>query len=48
MKWDLGSGTNIAWKKEIPRPGHNSPIINGNHVFLQERTSKLVSCIAMI
>ena len=33
VKWDLGSGTNIAWKKEIPRPGHNSPIINGNHVF---------------
>ena len=33
VKWDLGSGTNIAWKKEIPRPGHNSPVINGNHVF---------------
>ena len=33
VKWDLSSGTNIAWKKEIPRPGHNSPVINGNHVF---------------
>ena len=33
VKWDLGSGVNIAWKKEIPRQGHNSPVINGNHVF---------------
>lgn len=32
-KWNLGNGTNIAWKKEIPRAGHNSPVINGNHVF---------------
>lgn len=33
VKWDLASGTNIAWKKEVPRKGFNSPIINGNHVF---------------
>lgn len=33
VKWDLASGANIAWKKDIPRSGHSSPIINGNHVF---------------
>lgn len=33
VKWDLTSGTNIAWKKDIPRKGYNSPVINGNHVF---------------
>ena len=33
VKWDLNSGTNIAWKKDIPRKGYNSPVINGNRVF---------------
>lgn len=32
-KWNLSSGTNIAWKHDIPRKGFNSPIINGNRVF---------------
>lgn len=32
-KWNLSDGTNIAWKKEIPRKGYNSPVINGNKVF---------------
>ena len=32
-QWSLSSGTNIAWKKDIPRKGYNSPIINGNKVF---------------
>lgn len=31
--WDLGSGTNIAWKQDIPRKGYNSPVISGNRVF---------------
>lgn len=33
VKWDLSSGTNIAWKQPIPRKGYNSPVINGNKVF---------------
>ena len=33
VKWDLAGGTNILWKKPIPRAGHNSPVINGNRVF---------------
>lgn len=33
VKWNLNSGTNIAWKKDIPRKGYNSPVINGNRVF---------------
>ncbi len=31
--WDLAAGTNIAWKKEIPKKGYNSPVINGNNIF---------------
>ncbi|MDR3245940.1 MAG: PQQ-binding-like beta-propeller repeat protein [Prevotellaceae bacterium] len=33
-KWDLNAGTNIAWKVEAPRKGFNSPVINGNKVFV--------------
>jgi outer membrane protein assembly factor BamB len=33
-KWDLSTGENIAWQSEIPRPGYNSPVINGNRVFI--------------
>ena len=33
VKWDLAAGVNIAWKREIPRKGYNSPVINGNKVF---------------
>jgi len=33
VKWDVSSGTNIAWKHDIPRKGYNSPVINGNKVF---------------
>jgi outer membrane protein assembly factor BamB len=33
-RWDLSTGENIAWKSEIPKPGFNSPVINGNKVFI--------------
>ena len=33
VKWDLNGGVNIAWKRDIPRKGYNSPLINGNRVF---------------
>ena len=32
--WDLASGTNILWKNPVPRQGFNSPVINGNKVFI--------------
>jgi outer membrane protein assembly factor BamB len=32
--WDLASGKNIAWKTTVPKKGYNSPVINGNKVFL--------------
>lgn len=32
--WSLSSGKNIAWKASIPKPGYNSPVINGRNVFL--------------
>ena len=34
VTWNLQSGENIAWRSEIPRHGYNSPVINGNRVFL--------------
>ena len=32
--WDLASGKNILWKNSVPRQGYNSPVINGNKVFI--------------
>jgi outer membrane protein assembly factor BamB len=34
VKWNPGTGENIAWKSNIPRQGYNSPVINGNNVFI--------------
>jgi outer membrane protein assembly factor BamB len=33
-KWDLNTGENIVWKSAIPKHGFNSPVINGNKVFI--------------
>ena len=33
-QWNLGTNENIAWKSDVPRSGYNSPVINGNNVFL--------------
>jgi outer membrane protein assembly factor BamB len=32
--WDLASGKNIVWKNQVPKQGFNSPVINGNKVFI--------------
>lgn len=40
VKWDLGGGTHIAWKHDIPRSGYNSPVINGNKVFFSGADEK--------
>ena len=34
VKWNLGTGENIAWKSDIPKHGFNSPVITGDKVFL--------------
>lgn len=33
-QWSLSTGENIAWTSKIPRQGFNSPVLNGNKVFL--------------
>src|SRR5688500_15573186 len=32
IQWD--ATTNIRWKTRLPGPGHSSPIIWGDHIFL--------------
>ncbi|MBN2313538.1 MAG: PQQ-binding-like beta-propeller repeat protein, partial [Sedimentisphaerales bacterium] len=32
--WDGKTGEGILWKTKIPLPGHNSPIVWGNRIFL--------------
>jgi len=34
VSWNLASGENILWKNPIPRQGYNSPVINGNKIFI--------------
>lgn len=36
--WDGTTGLNIAWKTPIPLPGHNSPVIWADRVFLSGAT----------
>ena len=38
--WDGPSGRNILWKSPVPLPGHNSPVIWGNRVFLSGATEE--------
>lgn len=33
-EWDVESGQNIKWKKEITLPGASSPVVWGNRVFI--------------
>lgn len=34
IRWDGKTGEGILWKTKIPLPGHNSPIVWGNRIFL--------------
>ena len=34
VSWNPASGENILWKNPVPRQGYNSPVINGNKVFI--------------
>ena len=44
--WNGETGENIIWKKELSKPGYNSPIIWGNKLFLSaaDKTSQEVHC----
>ncbi len=33
-KWDGKTGEGIRWKTKVPLPGHNSPVIWGDRIFL--------------
>jgi len=45
-KWDLATGTNIAWKKAVPLKGYNSPVINGNKIFFTgaDQDNRILFC----
>lgn len=36
--WDGKTGQNILWKSPIPLPGHNSPVVWEDHIFLTGAT----------
>jgi len=38
--WDGKSGENILWKTPVPLPGHNSPIVWDNRIFLTGATKE--------
>lgn len=44
--WDAESGKNILWKTEVPLPGHGSPVIWGDRLFLSgaSETARKVFC----
>jgi len=44
--WDGASGKNIIWKKPLPLPGLNSPVIWGDYIFLAgaNATTRKVFC----
>ena len=39
LVWDRKSGQGIAWQSAIPAPGHNSPVIWGDHLFISGGTT---------
>jgi outer membrane protein assembly factor BamB len=38
--WDGKTGEGILWKTALPLPGHNSPVVWGNRIFLSGATDK--------
>ena len=46
VDWDGPSGRNVLWKKEIPLPGYNSPVIWGDRLYLTgaDGTSQFIYC----
>lgn len=46
VKWDIESGENIGWKTPVPLPGHNSPVVWGNKLFLtgSQKSAREIFC----
>ena len=46
VEWDGASGKNIIWKKSLPLPGLNSPVLWGNYLFIAgaNATTRKVFC----
>jgi len=46
VDWDGPSGRNVLWKKEVPLPGYNSPVIWGDKLYLTgaDGTSQFIYC----
>jgi outer membrane protein assembly factor BamB len=46
LTWDGKSGTGIAWKSPLPAPGHSSPVVWSNRVFVSggDATKRGVFC----
>ena len=32
--WSLSGGTHVAWRKEVPKHGYSSPVVNGRNIFV--------------
>jgi len=45
-KWDGPSGENIAWKTDVPLPGHSSPVVWDERVFVSgaDETVQKIFC----
>ncbi|MCP4618335.1 MAG: hypothetical protein GY844_18105, partial [Bradyrhizobium sp.] len=39
-EWNAGSGSNIVWKTEITAPGHSSPVVWADYIFLTGATAE--------
>ncbi len=46
LTWDEKSGAGILWKSPVPAPGHNSPLVWSNRVFISggDATKRSVFC----
>jgi outer membrane protein assembly factor BamB len=46
VNWDGASGSSVIWKKEIPKPGYNSPVIWDDLLFLSgaDNASQVIYC----
>jgi outer membrane protein assembly factor BamB len=46
LEWDGATGRNILWKKTVPLPGFNSPILWGKKLFMSgaDRRTQVVYC----
>ena len=34
ITWDVSTGTNVAWRTQVPGMGHSSPIVWGDRVYV--------------